>query len=197
MHDSFFRRAVRRVALAALLVAPVVLSACETRPGGPVAPIPQTDLSALSGANYRLGVGDKVKVTVLGQPELTGEADVDAAGRVVVALAGDIMAAGRTVSEVQNDIQSKYAGEILRNPKVTVQVVQYRPITVLGQVKTPGRYAFSFGLNVRSAVALAGGFDRRGSAESVIIYRGGKAYEGRADTILLPGDEVEVLRRVF
>jgi polysaccharide export outer membrane protein len=148
-----------------------------------------------SGTSYRLGVGDRVKVTVLGQPDLSGESEVDAGGKIVVALAGAIDAAGQTVNEVQNQIQSRYAGQILRNPQVAVQVVEYRQLTIAGEVKTPGRYKFTFGMDVRAAIALAGGFDRRANKDVVIVYRNNQPFEGRLDSRLEPGDTVEVPRR--
>ena len=94
--------------------------------------------TADSGTNYRLGVGDKVHVTVLGQPDLSGDSEVDAGGKIVVALAGAVDAAGATVIEVADRIKASFAGNILRDPKIAVQVTEYRAITVTGEVKSPG-----------------------------------------------------------
>ncbi len=151
----------------------------------------------VGGLEYRLGVGDKVRVVVLGQSELGGELEVDAGGKIVVALIGEISAAGRSVGQVQDEIRSKLSQGILREPKVTVQVVGYRPITVLGQVRAPGRYPFSFGMDVRGAAAMAGGYERRGSTDNAVIFRQGQKLDACADTLLLPGDTVEVLRKLF
>ena len=149
-----------------------------------------------SGANYHLGVGDKVKVTVLGQTDLSGESEVDAGGKIVVAMAGAIDAAGGTVTEVAERVKAAFTqAQVLREPKVAVQVIEYRPVTVTGEVKTPGRYKFTFGLDVRSAVALAGGFDKRADQKSVLVYRNNQAYDARSESVLEPGDIVEVPRR--
>lgn len=133
---------------------------------------------------------------MLGQADITGEQEVDAGGKLVVALVGEVKASDRTLGEIQNEIRGRLSEGLLRDPKVTVQVVAYRPITVLGQVRAPGRYPFSFGMSVRSAVAQAGGFERRGS-EAVIVFRDGKELDGNADTPLLPGDTIDVPRKSF
>ncbi|MGE0421774.1 MAG: polysaccharide biosynthesis/export family protein [Reyranellaceae bacterium] len=176
----------------------VALAACDTSSSsGPSKPAPK-QLGGVGGLDYKLGVGDKVKVVVLGQSDLGGELEVDAGGKIVVALIGEVAAGNRTVGEVQDEIRAKFSqGGILRDPKVTVQVVGYRPVTVLGQVRQAGRYPFSFGMDVRGAVAMAGGYERRGSTETAIIYRAGEKLEGNAETPLLPGDTVEVPRKFF
>jgi protein involved in polysaccharide export with SLBB domain len=148
-----------------------------------------------SGTRYRLGVGDRVKITVLGQPDLSTESEVDAGGKIVVALAGAVDAAGHTVGEVEEEIRNRYAGSILRDPKVAIQVIEYRPVTVTGEVKSPGRYKFTFGMDVRAATAMAGGVERRGSKEVAVVYRDGQPYEAKPDSQLQPGDTLEVPRR--
>ena len=185
----------------------VALAACEpssrssrnSPPGGggdAGRPAPK-QLGVVGGLEYRLGIGDKVKVVVLGQADLGGELEVDAGGKIVVALIGEITAATRSVGEVQEEIKQKLSQGILREPRVTVQVVGYRPVTVLGQVRSPGRYPFSFGMDVRGAVAMAGGYERRGSTDSATIFRSGQKMEGSAETPLLPGDTIEIPKRFF
>ena len=63
-------------------------------------------------------------MTVLGQPDLSSESEVDAGGKIVVALAGAIDAAGHTVGEVEEEIRNRYAGSIPRDPKVAIQVIE-------------------------------------------------------------------------
>lgn len=149
------------------------------------------------GTEYRLGVGDRIKVVVFGQPDLTGEAEIDVSGKIVVGLIGEVQAAGRTIADVQKEIHDRLNKDYLVNPNVSVLMVAYRPITILGQVKTPGRYPYSSGMNVRQAVALAGGYDRRAHTSSAIIYRGGKQLEVPPETAIQPGDTIEIERRFF
>lgn len=109
--------------IAVLLMAVFAVGACSSGSRVPRNAAPIAEPARDSGTNYRLGVGDRVKVTVLGQPDLSGESEVDAGGKIVVALAGAIDAAGHTVNEVASQIQNRYAGQILRDPKVAAQVV--------------------------------------------------------------------------
>ncbi len=148
-----------------------------------------------SGTNYRLGIGDKVHVTVLGQSDLSGDSEVDAGGKIVVALAGAVEAAGSTVVQVADRIRGALSGNILRDPKIAVQVIEYRAITVSGEVKSPGRYKFTFGLDVRSAIAMAGGYDKRARQDAVVVYRDNKPLEAHSNSSLEPGDTVEVARK--
>jgi protein involved in polysaccharide export with SLBB domain len=185
-----------------LLLLPTVLLALAIALAGCGSNEPKThtvgklgEQAADSGTNYRLGVGDKVHVTVMGQADLSGESEVDAGGKIVVGMAGAVDAAGATVTEVADRIRASLAGNILRDPKVAVQVTEYRPITVTGEVKSPGRYKFTFGLDVRSAVAMGGGYEKRANKDAVIVYRDNKPLEAHASSTLEPGDTVEVARR--
>ncbi len=179
---------------AVALVGVLVLAGCEGGTTSTGVPCPSTK-AAIGGLEYKLGVGDKVRVTVVGQPELGSEAEVDAGGKIVIALAGEIAAVDRTVSEIQADITARLKSNILVDPRVSVQVAGYRPVTVLGQVRQPGRYPYSFGLDVRGATALAGGLDRRASPERSVVFRPGQTCDAKPDTPLFPGDTIEVLRR--
>ena len=191
-------RYLRNLSLGGLAV--VALAACDSSPGSGACSGDRTaprQLGVVGGLEYRLGIGDKVKVVVLGQSDLGGELEVDAGGKIVVALVGEITAADRSVGQVQDEIRTRFSQGILREPKVTVQVVGYRPVTVLGQVRSPGRYPFSFGMDVRGAVAMAGGYERRGSTDSAVIFRQAQKVEACAETPLLPGDTIEIPRKLF
>ncbi len=158
---------------------------------------PGTKLAQAGGTEYRLGIGDRVKIVVFGQPDLTNEVEIDATGKIVMALIGDINAAGRTIRDVETEIRSRLDKDFLVNPKVSLLVVAYRPITMLGQVKNPGRYPYSAGMDIRQAVALAGGYDKRGSSSSATIYRNGQEMDVPPETLVQPGDTIEIPRRFF
>jgi len=160
-------------------------------------PSASQNLAQVGGAEYRLGVGDRVKIVVFGQPDLTNETEVDASGKVAMALIGDVRAVGRTVREVETDIRTRLDKDFLVNPKVSVLIVAYRPITILGQVKNPGRYPYSAGLDIRQAVALAGGYDKRASSSSATIYRNNQELDVPPETLVQPGDTIEIPRRFF
>lgn len=107
---------------------------------------------------YRLAPGDRITVTVFGQPELSGDLVIDDAGTVTLPLTDPIEVKDLTLLECQKRIAERLANGILQDPSVSVRVAELRPLYVLGDVRLPGAYPFRYGSTVRSAVALAGGF---------------------------------------
>jgi polysaccharide export outer membrane protein len=148
-----------------------------------------------------LQAGEKIKVTVFGEDRLTGEYEIDPAGFVSLPLAGTIKAAGLTKPQLEQDLSKKFRGEYLRNPKVTVDVSTFRPFYILGEVTKPGEYPFKSGLNVMSAVALAGGSTYRASRSSVLIQHAGeggfKEYPMSPTIPVVPGDLIRLPERYF
>jgi|SoiMethySBSTD1v2_1073268.scaffolds.fasta_scaffold108841_3 protein involved in polysaccharide export with SLBB domain len=152
-------------------------------------------------AELRLAAGDKLRVTVFGEDRLSGEYQIDSGGSLSLPLAGSIQGAGLTKSELEQTITTQLKAQYLRNPKVTVDVVSYRPFYVLGEVQKPGEYQFRSGLNVLSAIAIAGGSTYRANPSKVMIQRSGSNAEqeyAQSPTILvMPGDVVRVPERFF
>jgi polysaccharide export outer membrane protein len=107
---------------------------------------------------YRLAPGDRITVTVFGQPELSGDVLVDGAGAITIPLTDPIEVKDLTLLECQKRIGDRLADGILRKPSVNVRIAELRPLYVLGDVRLPGAYPFRYGSTVQSAVALAGGF---------------------------------------
>src|SRR5882672_2551596 len=150
---------------------------------------------------YKLGPGDKVRVTVFGNDQLSGEFQLDANGVVALPLIGEVDAHGRTTSELAAAVADKLSKDYLKNPQVSVEVIDYRPFYILGEVKNPGSYPFVNGMRVMNAVALAGGFTYRAREGRMKISRDvhGQMQELDADqtTVVLPGDVIEVPERFF
>jgi len=150
---------------------------------------------------YKLGPGDKVRVTVFGDDQLSGEFQLDANGVVALPLIGEVDAHGRTTSELAAAVADKLSKDYLKNPQVSVEVIDYRPFYILGEVKNPGSYPFVNGMRVMNAVALAGGFTYRAREGRMKISRDvdGQMQELDADqtTVVLPGDVIEVPERFF
>jgi polysaccharide export outer membrane protein len=150
---------------------------------------------------YRLGPGDKVRVTVFGDDQLSGEFQVDANGAIAMPLIGNVDAGGRTTNELAANVVQKLQKDYLKNPKVSVEVIDYRPFYILGEVRNPGSYPYVNGMRVMNAVALAGGFTYRAREGHMKINRDvdGKMQELDADqaTVVLPGDVIEVPERFF
>jgi protein involved in polysaccharide export with SLBB domain len=151
--------------------------------------------------NYRLGTGDKMKITVYDEPDLTGEFLVDGSGEVQFPLIGQIQASGLTVHEFVSSLASTLAAKYLRDPKVSIEIENYRPFYIMGEVNKPGEYPFESGLNVLNAVALAGGYTYRADHGDIYIRRYGSSAEKEegftADTKIYPGDVVRIPERIF
>ena len=106
-------------------------------------------------AIYRLDAGDRVRVTVFGHEDLSGNFEVDGAGRLSLPLIQHVRAAGSTLAELEEAITNKLKPDFLKNPRVSVEVLNYRPFYILGEVKNPGSYPYVNGMAVINAVALA------------------------------------------
>jgi protein involved in polysaccharide export with SLBB domain len=153
-----------------------------------------------STAQLRFAAGDKLKVTVFGEDKLTGEYQVDTDGSVSLPLAGTIEVAGLTKPKLEQLLTDKLKSS-LRTPKVTVDVVSFRPFYVMGEVQKPGEYPYRSGLNVMSAIAMAGGATYRANNWVVLIQRSGAdeftEYPQSPTVPVLPGDVVRLRERFF
>jgi polysaccharide export outer membrane protein len=181
----------------AALLLPLALLACADPTAG-LPPLPEETRSG-----YRLGPEDQVKVTVFNDPRLTGEFRITDAGMLALPLVGSVQAAGRTTTQVERAVERVMAQRnLFRDPSVAIQVIEYRPVFVLGQVERGGRFPYQPGMTALSAVAVAGGFNYRALQDSVSVTRigeDGRAQEFRAtrQTLLQPGDVVTVFERRF
>jgi polysaccharide export outer membrane protein len=150
---------------------------------------------------YRLGAGDRVRVTVFEQEGLTNIYSVDQSGYLSIPLVGAVPARGHTAQQLEGEIADKLRQGYLRDPDVSVEIDRYRPIFIMGEVGAAGQYSYVPGLTVQKAIAIAGGFSPRANQESVDITRdiNGKVMTGRVRTSdpLLPGDTVYVRERLF
>jgi polysaccharide export outer membrane protein len=150
---------------------------------------------------YQLGSGDKVRVTTFGEESLTGEFQIGGTGKISLPLIGEIDALGVTARQLQDRIESALKQGYLKDPHVSVEVLNYRPFYILGEVKNPGSYPYVNGMTAINAVALAGGFSYRSREDDFYIARGSERhrqkYLGHPDTPLMPGDVVTVRERYF
>jgi polysaccharide export outer membrane protein len=166
---------------------------------GDTLPEPGSPQAAASD-DYRLGAEDKLKVTVFGEPDLSGEFVIDSSGVLAVPFVGQIPVKGMTLREFEQAYAGKLReAEILRDPRVNAEVTSFRPIYVLGEVKKPGQYAYVSGMTIQKAVALAEGYTYRASEGTVEITRGGKKFsiDVTPQTKVLPGDEIRIPERFF
>lgn len=154
-----------------------------------------------SNPDYQLGTGDKVRVNVFGEEDLGGEFVVDGSGFVRLPLVGQVRAQGLSLREFENVLADKLREGYLKDPKVSAEVVNYRPFYIIGEVNKPGEYPYVNYMSILNAVALAGGFTYRANESNVYVRRNGQSKEeyvpADATTKINPGDIIRVPERFF
>jgi protein involved in polysaccharide export with SLBB domain len=152
-------------------------------------------------AEYRLGPGDKFRLAVLSDKDLTADHEIDPSGNIAVSMIGPVKAAGLTVRELEETIKGRLKDGYIKDPKLNVEVLSYRPFYIIGEVNKPGEYPYKGGVNVVSAVAIAGGYTYRGNTNYVLIRRTGdnaeKSYQATPDILVQPGDVLRIPERYF
>jgi len=183
----------RKAALLAFAILCLPLAGCQTTASSK----PVTD----AVTDYTLGVGDKVRINVYGQDELTNEYIVEPNGVISLPLIGSVGAAGYTSQEVKDMIVGKLQPDYMVNPQVSVEITGFRSMYVLGEVRNPGKYEYVPNMTVMQAVAIAGGYTYRASEGSAEVTRHVKGalntFTVDDKTMLKPGDTILVKRRWF
>lgn len=177
----------------------------------------QSNPAVYQGGDYRIGVDDRIQVTVWRNPELSVTAPVRPDGKISVPLIGDVQAGGNTAEEVAALIKQKLSSYI-REPSVAVIVIELRSheflsrVRVTGAVRTPRSMPYRPGMTVLDAVLESGGLNEFAAPNRSKLYRKGKekteVYDidlgdilnkGKLDTNLglRPGDIVTVPERLF
>lgn len=185
--------------LVAILLA---IPACSGGQGLAPQPAPQTAAATTQAPSYKLGPGDKLRMIVFGEPDLSGEFVVDSSGGVNLPLIGSVPAAGASVPEFKDRVTTRFRNGYLKDPKISVEVLNYRPFFIVGEVKDGGEYPYKAGLTVQDAVAIAGGYTYRANTSSAYIRRAGQDQEVKVDldkgrVKVNPGDNIRVPERFF
>lgn len=204
-HGSAMRRWFPLIAAGLLVL--LSLAGCsdgprENLPGPEAAPAAAGDVPLPEDANvdYTLGSGDKLRVIVYGEPDLSGEFDISGSGTVALPLIGQVRAQGLTLSQFETAIENALEQGYLNEPRVSVEVLNYRPFYIYGEVGEAGQYPYSSGMTVLNAIAVAGGYTYRAANDRVYITRGkGNEVEYPASQAvkILPGDVIRVPERFF
>jgi polysaccharide export outer membrane protein len=198
----------------------VALWACATpAPAGPAPQAPAQSAQSSSGAvssvgpaasrtaapsalaEYRLDSGDQIKITVFGEPDLSGNFIVDGQGVISMSLIGEVTAKNLTIRELQRLIEMKLKDGFVREPQVSAEVMNYRPYYILGEINKPGEYPYISGLTVMNAIASAGDFTYRADKRRIFI----KSMDGPDErevsltpsTLVKPGDTIRIRERFF
>lgn len=177
----------------ALLLLIVPLTACASMR-------PATYLVDVKGP-YQLDTGDGLKITVYGDEQLTGNYRVDDAGKVAFPLVGPVAVRGQTTQVAAARIAAALANGYMRNPNVAVEVAEYRPFFIQGEVKNAGQFPYVYGMSVRAAISTAGGFTDTADRNHATVYRrqGNEMAKGSVDLDypIYPGDTIVIGERWF
>jgi protein involved in polysaccharide export with SLBB domain len=198
------RFTARCLALALLLCALATGAVLAQEAAAPAAPAQNGPAAAAlpsAVAGYRLGTGDKIRIIVFGENNLGGEYVVDGSGFIRLPLVGQLKAVGLTVGEFEQQMVTMLKDGYLIDPRVSVEVTNYRPFYIMGEVNKPGEYPYVTDMSVLNAVALAGGYTYRANQSSVYIRRNGEATEQSVpadqNSKINPGDIIRVRERFF
>ena len=156
--------------------------------------------TAAQSPAYRLGTGDKLRVTVYNEKSLSGEYEVSDQGVLAMPLIGPVNVANMTIRDAEALLTQKF-DKYLVNPRVGIEVMNYRPFFILGEVNKPGSYPYVSGMSVLSAVVLAGGFTQRADEHDITIKHASdpesRAQKAGENDPVLPGDILRVNQRFF
>jgi polysaccharide export outer membrane protein len=148
-----------------------------------------------------LGIGDEIRMTVYGEDDLSGQYQIGSTGIVALPLVGNVPAAGHTIDQFEQAVRDKLTKGYLNDPRVSVQVANYRPFFILGEVAKPGSYPYVNGMTVLSAVATAGGYTYRADRGDVRVTHANVANKEEEDinetSAIMPGDVIRVTERFF
>ncbi|MGJ0515717.1 MAG: polysaccharide biosynthesis/export family protein [Methylomicrobium sp.] len=152
-------------------------------------------------SHYELGAGDKIRISVYREPDLTLEAELTDAGTIIFPFLGEMNVKGLTVGKLKDKITQGLSGRYLKDPSVSVSVLEYREFFVNGEVQKPGAFPYLPGLTVQRAISIAGGFTERASQSSVLLEREKDAnrqgVEVELNVPIAPGDVVIVEESFF
>jgi polysaccharide export outer membrane protein len=195
--------AILALSIAVLLSLPATSQARDLKkPMREASIAPSAEMQSDSSSDYRLGSGDKVRISVFNQKDMTDVYQVDGLGRIAFPLIGQIDAGGLTPKQLEQKLMKALSPDYVRNPHVSVVVLTARPFYILGEVTKPGSYPYVSGMTVLTAAAQAGGFTYRARESSFDLQRTDqtgrkKTMEAKPDTPVQPGDVITVNERFF
>ena len=148
---------------------------------------------------YTLHTNDQVHVQVYNEQTITGDYVVDSTGYLSIPVAGRVRAAGLTTAELERRVAAQLNGSILKDARVNIQIANYAPFYIRGEVKKPGEFPYKPGLTIADAVALAGGYTYRADEKSVVVRPTGSNRPATrpmdANPPVSPGDNITVPER--
>ncbi|MBS0539769.1 MAG: polysaccharide export protein [Proteobacteria bacterium] len=169
--------------------------------GPPKAPV--NDCKKGGSGPYRLGAGDKVRIIVPSDPDISSDYEVNSSGAITARRLGAVDVAGLSVSDLESRLMQRYrdARYFTSSSVLSVELLSTRPFYMIGEIGRQGSFPYVSCLRVIQAVALAGGFTRRASRDNITIKRffadSSEEEYVTEDTLVEPGDVIRVPERWF
>lgn len=188
------------MAMLAALVLTLANAACASTA---MQAAPATAAAEGNSDEYTLASGDKIHVIVFGEETLTGDYVITSGGNLTFPLVGNLHASDKTVEQLQAQLATALGDGYINNPKVSIQVVSFRPFYILGEVNKPGEYPVSTGLTLQQAVASAGGYTYRANNKRAYLKRANETQERLVDLrrgaplVVRAGDTIRIGERHF
>jgi len=165
------------------------ISACAINPSS------NTYLIETKGP-YTLDTGDMIRVNIYGDKDISANYRIGDDGAISFPLIGAIDARGLTTQQISTNITLALSQSYMRNPDVTVEIAEYRPFFIQGEVKQAGKFPYVYGMSVRAAISNAGGFTDVADRSYAIVYRaqGDQMVKGKVelDFPIYPGDTIVI-----
>ncbi len=150
---------------------------------------------------YQLDTGDTVRVTVYGEADLSNTYRIDDGGAIAFPLVGPVQVRGVTTKVAASRLAAALANGYMRNPDVAVEVAEYRPFFIQGEITNAGQFQYVYGMTVRAAVSTSGGFTDTADRGRALVYRrqGNEMIKSNVDLDfpIYPGDTIVILERWF
>ena len=186
-----------------------LMAGCTASPG-----IPSAQYAAQASSSYAspepargstgayvLGPGDRLRIKVYSDPDMSGEYEINSSGAVSLPLVGDVKAVGLTTHQLEQTIAARMKGKVANEPHVSVEMASYAPFYVFGEVKKAGEYQYHIGLTVADAIATAGGLTYRADDHKILLRRAGSNVEQvvslEVPIKVYPGDNIRVSESFF
>jgi protein involved in polysaccharide export with SLBB domain len=154
-----------------------------------------------SDSTYKLDSGDRVQISIFNQADLSGEFQLDGNGQFSMPLIGTVSAQGLTPAELESLLVSRFKPDYLVNPRIFIQVMNYRPYYLVGEVLGTGAFPYVPGLTYLTAIAKAGGFTYRAKKDVVYVVRADDPTQTElkldVEEKVQPGDIVRIAERLF
>ncbi|MCK5432282.1 MAG: polysaccharide export protein [Gammaproteobacteria bacterium] len=150
---------------------------------------------------YLLGTGDMIRIQVYNEQDLYLETRVSDTGSISYPFLGELKVQGLSLASLEELIISGLKGDYLINPKVSIDMMEYRQFYINGEVASAGGFAYQPGLTVRKAISLAGGFSERASKDKIFVIhddsRTGDPIKITLEAVVRPGDIITVEQSFF